>query len=112
MKAPRHITHVRRLRDIEEPLANFFASGLFQLREKLGPILWQFPPSLRFDAERFGRFLELLPADNASAKACARHCSGHMEKTGSHDLGAGRMEEPKWASGIAPRNHARGRHGA
>ena len=40
VKAPRFITHIKRLRDIEKPLANFFASGVLRLREKLGPILW------------------------------------------------------------------------
>ncbi len=43
VKAPRYITHMRRLREVEEPVANFFASGLFNLKEKLGPILWQIP---------------------------------------------------------------------
>jgi uncharacterized protein YecE (DUF72 family) len=50
VKAPRFITHIKRLRDIDAPLANFFASGIANLREKLGPILWQLPPSLRYDA--------------------------------------------------------------
>ena len=39
VKGPRYITHVRRLKEIEAPLANFFASGIFNLREKLGPFL-------------------------------------------------------------------------
>lgn len=43
VKAPRYITHTLRLRDVHKPLANFFASGVLELREKLGPILWQFP---------------------------------------------------------------------
>src|SRR3546814_5488300 len=45
VKAPRFITHIKRLRDIHKPLANFFASGVLELKEKLGAILWQFPPS-------------------------------------------------------------------
>src|SRR5690554_6709654 len=45
VKAPRYITHVRRLRDIDEAMANFFASGPLQLEHKLGAFLWQFPPS-------------------------------------------------------------------
>src|SRR5882757_3157762 len=52
VKGPRYITHMLRLRQVQKPLANFFASGLFRLREKLGPILWQFPPNFAFDAER------------------------------------------------------------
>jgi uncharacterized protein YecE (DUF72 family) len=78
VKAPRFITHVRRLRDIEGPLANFMASGILQLREKLGPILWQFPPSMVFDAERFEAFLALLPHDTEKAGMLARRHDGHL----------------------------------
>ncbi|EVT86009.1 hypothetical protein Z046_15525 [Pseudomonas aeruginosa VRFPA09] len=63
VKAPRYITHVRRLREIDEPLANFFASGPLALRQRLGPFLWQFPPSMRFDRELFADFLARLPRD-------------------------------------------------
>jgi uncharacterized protein YecE (DUF72 family) len=63
IKGPRYITHVRRLKEIDEPLANFFASGVFNLREKIGPFLWQFPPSLHYDEERFEHFCSLLPHD-------------------------------------------------
>src|SRR5579872_6509999 len=74
VKAPRFITHIRRLRDAETPLANFIASGLLRLGPKLGPILWQFPPNFRFDAERIEAFLKLLPHDtDAAAKLGRRH---------------------------------------
>jgi len=74
VKASRYITHLRRLREIEAPLANFLASGLLALREKLGPILWQFPPSFRFDAERMENFFAMLPHDTeAAAKVARRH---------------------------------------
>lgn len=74
VKGTRYITHRLRLRDIDTPLANFLASGLFELQEKLGPILWQFPPSMPFDPERFEHFLSLLPADtDAAARLAARH---------------------------------------
>src|SRR6187551_2254211 len=53
IKAHQLITHERRLQNIEKPMANFFASGLLALKEKLGPILWQFPPSFKFDANLF-----------------------------------------------------------
>jgi uncharacterized protein YecE (DUF72 family) len=72
VKGPRFITHMKRLRDVETPLANFFASGVFNLREKLGPILWQFPPNFRYDHDRFERFLALLPHDISAAQALAR----------------------------------------
>ncbi|MCB5186633.1 DUF72 domain-containing protein [Methylobacillus caricis] len=79
IKATRYITHVLRLRDIEQPMANFLASGLLLLKEKLGPILWQFPPSFRFDASLFENFLKLLPHDtHAAAKlAGSRDTSMH-----------------------------------
>ena len=67
IKAPRYITHILRLKSADKAIANFLASGLFRLQHKLGPILWQFPPSFRFDAESFGRFLGQLPHDTGSA---------------------------------------------
>jgi uncharacterized protein YecE (DUF72 family) len=72
VKAPRFITHVRRLQNIETPLANFIASGLLRLGVHLGPILWQFPPNFRFEAARLETFLRLLPHDTASAAALGR----------------------------------------
>jgi uncharacterized protein YecE (DUF72 family) len=72
VKAPRFITHMRRLREAEVPLANFIASGLLRLGPKLGPILWQFPPNFRFDAERIETFLKLLPHDTAAAARLGR----------------------------------------
>ena len=56
IKGPRFITHMKRLRDVKVPLANFFASGLLALREKLGPILWQLPPNLSWNKERSEEF--------------------------------------------------------
>lgn len=74
LKGSRYITHMRRLRDIETPLANFFASGPLALREKLGPFLWQFPPTMRFDEAKFRAFLGLLPHDTrAMAAIASRH---------------------------------------
>jgi uncharacterized protein YecE (DUF72 family) len=70
VKGSRYITHMRKLREIEVPLANFFASGLFRLREK--PILWQFPPNFRYDRERMAGFFALLPHDTKQALALAR----------------------------------------
>lgn len=83
VKAPRYVTHILRLRGDKcaTAIANFFASGLFNLREKLGPILWQFPPSFRFDAELFEAFLCSLPADTASAAAIARKHDTHVRHT-------------------------------
>lgn len=72
VKGPRYITHNLRLQRAEAPLGNFFASGILHLREKLGPILWQLPPTFRFDAERIDSFLKLLPMTTKAAGALAR----------------------------------------
>jgi uncharacterized protein YecE (DUF72 family) len=78
VKANRYITHFRKLNAVEKPLANFFASGIFNLREKLGPVLWQFPPQMGYDPLKFARFLELLPRDTAAALALARGRESRM----------------------------------
>jgi uncharacterized protein YecE (DUF72 family) len=65
---------MKRLKDVEIPLANFFASGVLRLAEKLGPLLWQLPPSFRFDSERLRTFFSLLPRDTrAAARLAKRH---------------------------------------
>ncbi|MCF4996270.1 DUF72 domain-containing protein [Pseudomonas syringae] len=79
VKGPRFITHTRRLREIHKPLANFFASGVLELKEKLGPFLWQFPPNFKFDAELFENFLGQLPRDTAAAAALARQHDEHYK---------------------------------
>jgi uncharacterized protein YecE (DUF72 family) len=72
VKGPRFITHMLKLRDCERALANFLASGIFNLRDKLGPILWQLPPNLAYDSARLERFLTLLPHDTEAARSVAR----------------------------------------
>ena len=72
VKAPRFITHIKRLKEAETPLANFLASGVLRLGKKLGPILWQLPPSFHFDAARIEAFLALLPHDTRAAATCAK----------------------------------------
>jgi uncharacterized protein YecE (DUF72 family) len=76
-KGARYITHMKRLRDVEAPVANFFASGILCLKEKIGPILWQFPPNFKCDVEKFESFFKLLPNDT---KAAAKLASRHDEK--------------------------------
>src|SRR4051794_41475684 len=56
VKGSRFITHMKKLRDVDTALANFFASGVLRLRDKLGPILWQFPERFPVDLERFAEF--------------------------------------------------------
>ncbi len=72
VKGPRFITHMKKLRDVEAPLGNFFASGVLALRAKLGPILWQLPPNFGFNPERLRAFFELLPRDTEHAANVAR----------------------------------------
>jgi uncharacterized protein YecE (DUF72 family) len=74
VKGPRFVTHMKKLADVETPLANFFASGVLALGDALGPVLWQLPPTLGFDADRLARFFDLLPRTTAAAAAlAARH---------------------------------------
>jgi uncharacterized protein YecE (DUF72 family) len=76
IKGSRYITHMRRLTDIETSLANFLASGVLRLGKKLGPVLWQFPPRMKFSTERFEPFLKLLPKTTGDAVDLAgRHDS-------------------------------------
>jgi len=78
VKAPRFITHILQLREVEAAVANFFASGLFALGAKLGPLLWQLPPSLRYEPDVLERFLALLPHDTEAAAALARRREDRM----------------------------------
>ena len=61
LKAPRFATHRSDLATAGPSIDRFFASGVLELRDKLGPILWQFAPWMRFDEAAFAAFLELLP---------------------------------------------------
>lgn len=72
IKGPRFVTHMKRLQDVERPLANFFASGVLALDAHLGPFLWQLPPTLRFDPALLETFLALLPTTTSGALAFAR----------------------------------------
>ena len=74
VKGSRFITHMKKLRDCETALANFFASGLLRLGAKLGPILWQLGPDFRFEPDRIAPFLALLPRSTAdAARLASRH---------------------------------------
>jgi uncharacterized protein YecE (DUF72 family) len=80
VKAPRFITHLKRLREVETPVANFLASGVLALGARLGPLLWQLPPTLQFTAdtvEVIERFLTNLPHTTAAAAA---QSAGHDER--------------------------------
>jgi uncharacterized protein YecE (DUF72 family) len=78
VKGSRYITHMLRLRNIEKPLANFYASGILNLRDKLGPFLWQFPQMFRYQRERLESFFELLPRNTEEALRLARRRDARM----------------------------------
>jgi len=72
VKGGRFITHMKKLRQIESPLANFFGSGILALEEKLGPILWQFSPNFRWNPQRCRDFFKLLPRTTKEAAALGK----------------------------------------
>ncbi len=61
LKAPRFATNRRVLAEAGASIERFFAGGVMALRDKLGPINWQFMPTKKFDPEDFAAFLKLLP---------------------------------------------------
>jgi uncharacterized protein YecE (DUF72 family) len=79
VKGGRFITHMKKLRDVETPVANFFASGVLCLRDKLGPVLWQFPPNMGFDEAKFEAFFEMLPRDTEEAASIAQRHDERLE---------------------------------
>jgi uncharacterized protein YecE (DUF72 family) len=62
VKGPRFTTNRRVLAEAGDSIRRFLNSGVLELKDRLGPILWQFAPTKKFDAADFGKFLELLPA--------------------------------------------------
>jgi uncharacterized protein YecE (DUF72 family) len=74
LKGGRFITHMKRLKDVEVAVANYFATGPLALGPKLGAVLWQLPPTFAFDPDVVRAFLRLLPQDTDQAAALAdRH---------------------------------------
>ncbi|MGA7271143.1 MAG: DUF72 domain-containing protein [Acidimicrobiia bacterium] len=86
VKASRYITHNKKLVDCDSAVANFFASGILELDDKLGPILWQLPPTLHFHPANVDEFLQLLPKDTDGAAGRARH---HDDRVKSTSFGPG-----------------------
>ena len=63
LKAPRYVTESKRLADTEKGVSSFVHGGLAEMGDRLGPILWQLPPSRPFDADDLAAFLEHLPRE-------------------------------------------------
>jgi uncharacterized protein YecE (DUF72 family) len=79
VKGGRFITHMKKLVDVDEPLANFFASGVLALGDKLGPVLWQLPELLGYDAGRLADFFSRLPRTTTEAAALATGHDGRVK---------------------------------
>ena len=90
VKGSRYITHMLRLTSFERPLANFFASGILELRDKLGPFLWQFPPMFAYRPERLEPFFAALPRTTAQALSLARRRDSRMKGRASLRIDANR----------------------
>jgi uncharacterized protein YecE (DUF72 family) len=71
VKGSRFITHRKKLAGVDEALAAFFASGVLNLDDKLGPVLWQLPPMLGYREERMAGFLGSLPRTVGAATRLA-----------------------------------------
>ncbi len=114
VKGGRFITHMKKLRDVESPLANFFASGVLALGAKLGPLLWQLPPNLPFDTDRLAAFLALLPRSTAEAATLAQRHDQRLEDRAWTSTDADRplrhaleVRHPSGADRVAPRARRR-----
>ena len=91
VKGSRFITHMKRLTQIEVPLANFFAQGILRLGPKLGPILWQFPSNFQFDADRLDHFFNALPKTHKQASALAKRHDRRLDGRAWH---SSRIDRP------------------
>jgi uncharacterized protein YecE (DUF72 family) len=78
VKGARFVTHMKKLAGVETPVANFFASGVLALGDKLGPVLWQLPPNFGFNPERLAAFFALLPRSTGEAVWLARRHDERM----------------------------------
>jgi uncharacterized protein YecE (DUF72 family) len=118
LKAPRYATHRSELAGAGSTIERFVASGILELKDKLGPINWQLMPSTKFDAVDFEGFLRLLP-DNVGGRALrhaieARHVSFRApefvtlaRKYGVAIVVAGDSKYPQIADLTAPFVYAR-----
>jgi len=79
VKGPRFITHMKRLVDVDQPLATFLASGVLALGPKLGPVLWQLPPNMPFDPGVVSAFADLLPRTTTEAAEMSQNHSDKVD---------------------------------
>jgi uncharacterized protein YecE (DUF72 family) len=101
VKGGRFITHMKRLRDVEVPLANFFASGVLALDQTLGPILWQLPATFAYDEQVLADFFAMLPRTTTEAAELATR---HDDKVTGDKLWSGEVVERPLSYALEPRH--------
>lgn len=109
VKGGRFITHMLRLRDVEAPLANFFASGVLGLGPTLGPILWQLPATFPYDEKVMADFCALLPRTTTAAAELAGH---HDDKMAGERLWTGEVVDQPLRHALEPRHPSFASEGA
>ena len=105
IKGPQLVTHIKRLKNCAEPLANFFASGPLALGDRMGPFVWQLPPNLAFDATSISAFLDLLPKSVDDYLALAAKADGAKQEPFLDATGVTKIRhaiEPRHASFDTP----------
>jgi uncharacterized protein YecE (DUF72 family) len=101
VKGGRFITHMKRLREVQAPLANFFASGVLALDQTLGPILWQLPATFAYEEQVLRDFFELLPRTTTQAAELATR---HDDKVSGDKLWTGEVVERPLRYALEPRH--------
>jgi uncharacterized protein YecE (DUF72 family) len=84
VKGSRYITHQLKLRNHQQALANFCASGVLALGSQMGPWLWQLPEMLRYDFSRMEAFLRSLPRTSGQAAQMARDHDARVKEPLCH----------------------------
>jgi uncharacterized protein YecE (DUF72 family) len=97
VKGPRFITHMLKLKNAEQALANFCANGVLELGPKLGPVLWQFPPQLACNANslaKFAAFFSQLPRTHGQMAKLARQHNDRVEGRATLTTQRGLAKQP------------------
>ncbi|WP_343613714.1 DUF72 domain-containing protein [Novosphingobium sp.] len=118
LKAPRFATNRKVLAEAGASIERFFTSGLMELKDKLGPINWQFMGTKKFDPDDFAAFLKLLPASHEGRALrhavelrhdsfCHPDCIALLREHGVAPIVAGDADWPQIADLTAPFVYAR-----
>jgi len=118
LKAPRFATNRKVLAEAGASIERFFTSGLMELKDKLGPINWQFMGTKKFDPDDFAAFLKLLPASHEGRALrhavelrhdsfCHPDCIALLREHGVAPIVAGDADYPQIADLTAPFVYAR-----